>query len=397
MILVNFKPKFIRSGYRDGNPSFIGRFDRITALGSTEHVGSSMGALTGDTARKRSINTLTNVWKLFHHYLRPNGLCYVTVMTCNEDVKWSIKDRFQAYVLDQHYGGYYPRWSDIKDRIVPATGFTMTDSQDQTASYHWSSMVDPRHFGYFTIDWTQGTADKISYIFKGLFKSPLQLPFHWLYQYLDTWIWQFGEAQQTPLTDAQIAKAPMQLKYFMLSANKKPDGALGVSDTTPTSLGNQSINRGIFTAHKTVLALPGVQAEAERTTTTAIDSMPMHSFSDACREFRIADFFRKADELVFARVQAVQAHFAGAGKGRSATTGSPARDASPTILLGYERHPQQKSGAGQQLRASLLAADTHGVEPSRERDQPVESKYTRFPRCWVSGDDRIRPIIGLAK
>lgn len=203
--------------YRKENPEFLGKFDRITALGSTEHVCSSMGALADTAARDRSIQTLTDIWTLFQRYLKPDGKIFVTVLTLNEKVTWSLMDRFQAYVLDQHYGGYYPRISDIEYKVAPAAGLTVTDIQDQTKSYHWSSMVEPRHFGYFKIDWSQNTWDKVSYLFTSLAKSPLQFPFHWLYQALDTWIWQFGGPQKTPLTDEQVAKSPMQLKYFMLN------------------------------------------------------------------------------------------------------------------------------------------------------------------------------------
>jgi len=121
------------------------------------------------------------------------------------------------------------------------------------ALHHWASMVEPRHFGYYKIDWSQNTWDKVSYVFTSFFKSPLQFPFHWLYQGLDTWMWQFGGPQKTPLTNEQVAKAPMQLKYFMLSGknekdikekpsdvttadNKSPRSTLSLFNPSPTSL-----------------------------------------------------------------------------------------------------------------------------------------------------------------
>lgn len=203
--------------YRVENPAFLGKFDRITALGSTEHVCSSMGVFANDAARKRSIQTLSETWGLLKRYLKPDGKIFITTLTFNEPITWSLMDRFQAYVLDQHYGGYYPRISDIQNKIAPAAGLAVTDVQDQTASYHWSSMVEPKHFGYFKINWGENTYDKVTYIFKSLVKSPLQFPFHWLYQALDTWMWQFGGPQKTPLTDEQVKKAHMRLKYFLLA------------------------------------------------------------------------------------------------------------------------------------------------------------------------------------
>lgn len=209
--------------YRIENPAFIGQFDRITALGSTEHVCSSMGTFANDAARDRSIKTLTDTWGLLQRYLKPDGKIYITVLTLNDEAPWSLKDYFQAYVLDSHYGGYYPRMSDIEAKVVPAVNLQISHVQDQTASYHWSSMVEPRHFGYYKIDWSQNTWDKMSYIFTSFFKSPLQFPFHWLYQGLDTWMWQFGGPQKMPLTNEQVAKAHMQLKYFMLSKKTELD------------------------------------------------------------------------------------------------------------------------------------------------------------------------------
>lgn len=206
--------------YRLENPAFIGMFDRITALGSTEHVSSSMGSFANGAARERCSNTLIDIWTLFQRYLKPDGKIFITVVTINEQVKWSLRDTFQAYVLDQHYGGYYPRMSDIQTKVAPAAGLTVTDVQDHTANYHWSSMVEPKHFGYFKINWKENTSDKIWYIFASLVKSPLQFPFHWLYQAMDTWMWQFGGPTTQPLTPEQVAKAPMQLKYFMLQATR---------------------------------------------------------------------------------------------------------------------------------------------------------------------------------
>jgi cyclopropane fatty-acyl-phospholipid synthase-like methyltransferase len=238
--------------YRVENPRFLGQFDAVTALGSTEHLCSSRGGLAGDTAREHSISTLTEVWQLFHRYLKQEGVCYLTTLTVNDDAQWSLWDYWQTYVLDQHYGGYYPRWRDIQDRIVPATGFTITDSQDHTRSYHWSSMVDPRHFGYFKIDWTEDPADKVAYFFKGLVQNPLQLPFHWLYQGCDTWMWQFGGPQRMPLTDQQVATVPMQLKYVKFEKKpKSPKPREAPPTATPDRKGG-----GLFTAYKRRTALP---------------------------------------------------------------------------------------------------------------------------------------------
>jgi len=75
--------------FRVENPAFIGKFDRISALGSTEHVCSSMGAFAKGAARDRSVKTLTEAWGLFQRYLKPDGKIFVTVLTINDEAQWS--------------------------------------------------------------------------------------------------------------------------------------------------------------------------------------------------------------------------------------------------------------------------------------------------------------------
>lgn len=203
--------------YRVEKPEFIGKFDGISVMGSTEHISSSRGLFANDAARNRSNETLTEAWRLLKRYLKPGGKLFVTTLTVNDQVQWSLMDYFQAYVLDQHYGGYYPRMSDIQYKVAPAAGLTVMNVRDHTKDYQWSSMVEPKHFGYFKINWSENTWDKVTYIFISLAKSPLQFPFHCLYQGLDTWMWQFGGPQHTPLTDQQVANARVQLKYFMMT------------------------------------------------------------------------------------------------------------------------------------------------------------------------------------
>ncbi|MEO5968422.1 MAG: class I SAM-dependent methyltransferase [Bdellovibrionia bacterium] len=204
--------------YRVRDPEFINSFDRITALGSSEHVCSSRGGFKGDTASNRCNQTRIETWKLFSDYLKASGKFYVTVLTFNLDRKLAAKDWAQFYVLERHYGGYYFKLNDIVEKVVPNTGFTLTDLQDKTRDYHWSSVSDKDHFGHWNIKWSEDTANKISYIFKGLVSDPY-LPHHWMYYFMDTWMWQFGGYQDTPLTDAQVENAPVQLKYFMLEKN----------------------------------------------------------------------------------------------------------------------------------------------------------------------------------
>jgi cyclopropane fatty-acyl-phospholipid synthase-like methyltransferase len=201
--------------YRLLNKAFVRQFDRITALGSSEHVGLSLGCLKGNVAAERCNKIRINTWKLFNRYLKVNGKVYITVITVNSKAQWSYWDWFQAYVLERHYGGFYSTMEDIENKVIPKTGFKLTDVQDKTKDYHWSSVADKDHFGHWYIKWNENTFNKIIYIFKGIFND-LHIVHHWLYYFLDTWMWQFGGYQKKPLTDGQVMTSPMLLKYFML-------------------------------------------------------------------------------------------------------------------------------------------------------------------------------------
>jgi cyclopropane fatty-acyl-phospholipid synthase-like methyltransferase len=200
--------------YRVKNEEFLGSFDRITALGSSEHVCTSLGYLNGD-ATERCNQTRIDTWKLLKEYLKPDGKLYITVLTKNEKRAWSKWDYMQSYVLERHYGGFYSSMDDIANEVVPKTGFRLTDLQDKTQDYHWSSVRDPDHFGHWTVKWAEDPHAKVNHLMSDIFMDA-HIAHRWGYYALDTWMWQFGGYQDTPLTDEQVKNAPVQLKYFML-------------------------------------------------------------------------------------------------------------------------------------------------------------------------------------
>jgi len=202
--------------YRTLHEPFLNQFDRITALGSSEHVCSSVGALAGDTAITRCNQRRIEVWSLFHRYLKPHGKVFITVITANRKAVFTPMDWFQVYILERHYGGFYSSMDEIKYQVIPYTGFTLaSEEEDRTIDYHWSSIIDRDHFGYWTIDWSQQTLNKITYLLYGIVTDP-HLPHRWLYYFLDTWLWQFGGFQEAPITQDQLSGQPAHLKYFML-------------------------------------------------------------------------------------------------------------------------------------------------------------------------------------
>ena len=117
--------------------------------------------------------------------------------------------------MQRHYGGYYAK-TEIISKSITDNGFTINSIDDYTKDYHWISVAEPDHFGHWWIHWEENPFDKIIYFFKGLVTDPFLLH-HWLYYGMDTWMWQFGGYQKTPLTDNQVKKAIANLKYFVIS------------------------------------------------------------------------------------------------------------------------------------------------------------------------------------
>lgn len=201
--------------YRVLYGAFLGKFDRITVLGSSEHLCSSLGYLhdTAGTIR-RCTERRRAVWKLLFSYLKPYGALYFTGLVINRAATWRVRDWLQTYLLERHYGGYYSSIGEIIDS-TQGTGFEMSGLQDHTADYHWASVADQNHFGHWTINWSEQTWDKVKYTLHGLLTDD-HIVHRWLYYLADTWMWQFGGYSLSPLTDTQVISAPVQLKYFKL-------------------------------------------------------------------------------------------------------------------------------------------------------------------------------------
>jgi cyclopropane fatty-acyl-phospholipid synthase-like methyltransferase len=200
--------------YRILNTSFIKNFDRITALGSSEHVCSSLGSLLPGVSDKNCNKIRSTTWNMFYNYLKPNGKFYVTVLTRNLNRDLSLYDWLQFYILERHYGGYYSTMEDI-DRVITTTQFMKINVQDKTKDYYWSSIADENHFGNWYIKWHEDSFNKILYIIKGLCTDPF-LIHHWAYYFMDTWMWQFNGCEKRPLTDEQVKTSYVLLKYFIL-------------------------------------------------------------------------------------------------------------------------------------------------------------------------------------
>ena len=203
--------------YRVEDSSFIENFDAISLLGSSEHISEYSGMAT---ALETSEKDYTSLFGVLKKYLKADGRVVLTVLVqCKPRSEWSLYDYFQAYVMQRHYGGYYTK-TEVIERAVKVNGFEVDSLRDYTKDYHWISVAEPDHFGHWWVHWEEDPLNKIAYVAKGLFTDPFLLH-HWLYYFLDTWMWQFSGYQNLPLTDKQVATSMANLKYFTLHKSTK--------------------------------------------------------------------------------------------------------------------------------------------------------------------------------
>jgi len=196
--------------YRVHKEDFVNKFDAITLLGSAEHISHGHGF---HTAEGRAFSTYLSVFKTMKNYLKQDAKMLMTVLTLNkfENTAYNLT---QGYIMHRHYGGYYASTVTVENAIK-FSGLNLLSTDDHTKDYHWISVVEPTHFGHWTIDLSENTGDKVMYFVRGLMTDPFVFH-HWAYNFMDTWMWQLGEYQTTPLTDDQVANAPANLKYFTI-------------------------------------------------------------------------------------------------------------------------------------------------------------------------------------
>jgi cyclopropane fatty-acyl-phospholipid synthase-like methyltransferase len=199
--------------YRVFDEKFVGDFDAITLLGSAEHICTSQGFYS---CAERCEKTYNSLYHILYKYLKPGGEILMTVLV-KQNRDFTIYDYSQAYIMERHYGGYYTT-EEMVSSAIENNELSIESVKDFTKDYHWVSIVEPTHFGHWSINWLEDPLDKITYIVRGLIMDPF-LIHHWLYYACDTWMWQFGGYQKTPLTDEQVQKAHANLKYFKVKKN----------------------------------------------------------------------------------------------------------------------------------------------------------------------------------
>jgi cyclopropane fatty-acyl-phospholipid synthase-like methyltransferase len=198
--------------YRILNKELIGKFDAISILGSSEHI-TSCKRINRD---KNIYDTYYHLFNVLNQYLKSGGNMLLTVLVKNNS-SFTFNDYTQGYIMERHYGGHYGK-GQIIENAIKDNNLEVVYVKDFTKDYHWISVKEPEHFGHWWVHWNENPIDKILYIIKGIFTDPF-LIHHWLYYGRDTWMWQFGGYQKTPLTDKQVNDAPANLKYFKIHKN----------------------------------------------------------------------------------------------------------------------------------------------------------------------------------
>jgi cyclopropane fatty-acyl-phospholipid synthase-like methyltransferase len=200
--------------YRVLKKDFIQQFDAISLLGTCEHITVFSSFYNAEIDAYKAY---VDLFELLRKYLKPNGKIIMTVLVRGipDSECSSLYDRFQSYLMVRHYGGFYSTPSNIM-KAIQENGLHIDSITDYTKDYHWISVAEPNHFGHWWVPWHEDTLDKFLYFFKGFCTDPF-LIHHWLYYSMDTWMWQFGGYQKTPLTDTEVNHAIARLNYYVVS------------------------------------------------------------------------------------------------------------------------------------------------------------------------------------
>jgi len=112
------------------------------------------------------------------------------------------------YLLDRHDSGNYP----LDDRLVDAASDVLTriDSRDAIEDYRWLSIINPDHFGMWSISWD---LPRIAFALRLALTDPFWAH-KWLYYALDVWMWQFGGTSRQPIVDGRVRPVKLRLLLF---------------------------------------------------------------------------------------------------------------------------------------------------------------------------------------
>ena len=186
---------------------YYNSFDAVTFLGSIEHFPKIY------FTEKERKQVYMNMLKKARLALNKNSPCkniLTATINIGDNTKWGMYDYLNAYVLERFYSGRYPLENEINSQT--GTFLNRYYYSDQTEDYRWMSIINPDHFGFFTIKWTPKKIIFIPYMF---ITDPFAIH-KWIYYNFNVWMWQFGNANPIPNRNRY---SPCRLKWEAFKAN----------------------------------------------------------------------------------------------------------------------------------------------------------------------------------
>ena len=129
-----------------------------------------------------------------------SGMYLNSYMTTNKEyTKYRNNNWFyQIYLVSRAFGyGYYATEDDI-EKIYDSKNSNIIKKVDYTEDYRWILVRDKNTWGY--LNYRINTPERLFYVILDILTNPFWLQF-FLYGYNDSWFWQFGGTQKTPMPE----------------------------------------------------------------------------------------------------------------------------------------------------------------------------------------------------
>lgn len=207
---------------RDGIPKEVGLFDAISFMGSLEHMAKC------NWSYAQIHDMYSTVFKKCKDCLNEKSsskkVLFATIHYRNDIYNFTLYDKAQTYLLERHYSGYFPKNTEITD--AAGSEFSLVHNSKQTEDYRYASIINPDHFGYYTIK--LDSIQRMCYI-PYMFLTDIYALHKWLYHICDTWMWQFGGVSHV---FSRTRNTPMELKWLVFQLTHDADAQLPTPSTS---------------------------------------------------------------------------------------------------------------------------------------------------------------------
>ena len=173
------------------------KFDAITNIGALEHFVSFSQP---KNKRKEILNKYYTQVKNLIKKNSKSGRYLNSYMTNNENYSkyHSFKWFVNVYLLASVFGyGYYSS-PKRTEKIYNSKNSQIILKTDYTEDYRWILVRDKNTWGW--LNYKINTPKRLFYTIVNILTNPFWLHF-FLYGYSNSWLWQFGGTQQTPMPE----------------------------------------------------------------------------------------------------------------------------------------------------------------------------------------------------